>query len=119
MVWILFFISIIIVDLAIIVSGYLMEHHVPKDRFGSMGYRTKRSRDSEEAWQYANKLAGRIYFIYGIIISAISIISMIMIKPKSDSVIFGAGMGILIGICVIIIFPVFFIEKKLKEKFDK
>ena len=115
--WIIMFVSVIIVDLCIVISGYTMEKHVPKDRFGHVGYRTKRSRQSEEAWQYANKLAGKVFFRMGLIMTVISVAIMLIVMKAEPFKMIYTGVAVLIAESVIVCFPIIYIEKKLKEKF--
>lgn len=117
-IWLVMLFSVFAVDFVVIIAGWMMWHHVPKDRYGSVGYKTKRSRQSEESWKYANVLAGKVFFVLGILITIPSVIIMIMIKGTTMGAV-AWGIGLLLATSVIMCIPVIFIEKKLKEKFPE
>lgn len=106
----LFFIPAIYILLGVIFSLW-----IPQNRNGSAGYRTTRSRKSEETWIYANKLSGKIILILGIVLMAINLIIFFAFKSINIT----ACVVLIIIDVILIALPLFITESKLKEKFDE
>ena len=102
-------------NLLIIVLGGLIAFKTPKIN-SIYGYRTRRSMSDETSWNLANKLAGRIMFITGIV----GVVSVLIIAPLVYAL---AGynnwlttiypvVGIILTIISFII-PIIVVEKRL------
>ena len=70
---ILFMICVVLVPIIAIITGYKMKTKPPKEINNTVGYRTKRSKASQEAWDFANVYCGKNTFIYGIVSLPVSI----------------------------------------------
>ena len=70
---ILFMICVVAVPIIAIITGYKMKTKPPKEINNTVGYRTKRSKASQEAWDFANVYCGKNTFIYGIVSLPVSI----------------------------------------------
>lgn len=107
----------IIIPVLITVMGGIIMNNPPKNRLGSFGYRTERSRRSGEAWRFANKMAGRIWFYEGFALIALSIAGVYLMR-NSDEMGFTITIIVTLVIqAVLISVPVIFVEKALKDKF--
>lgn len=110
----------VIVPLIVVLCGYLMKYHTLKEITELIGYRTKRSMSSQEAWCFANELCGEL-FLKGGLISILPSLALSL----AGCFLFGNSNGVLIStviecIQVALIFsPVYYIEKQLKLKFEK
>ncbi len=106
-----------IVDLLIptmmMIIGALFKFLPPKKINMLYGYRTSRSMASQEAWDYAHPLCGKIWMMLGagLVVFIIADKLVLPVKPEFLSLA-NAGISML---CLIL--PIPFIEKKLKEKF--
>lgn len=107
--------SLFFIPTLITILGLIFSKKVPKNRYGSVGYRTTRSRKSEATWEYSNKLAGKLWLILGLVTLAIAIIIRLIFGNLEQT----CCIAVLVSELVIIIIPVFVIEGKLKEKFDE
>lgn len=117
---ILYFICVIIVPLISIIAGYLMMKKPPEKINNTVGYRTRRSKASQEAWDFANRYCGRNTFIFGIIIMIVSVIAGI-ICLKSDTVMGGMGHMLIIMLIQIILLVIVMAvptEIQLKKRFE-
>lgn len=56
----------VIMSLLTAMVGFLLMKHPPEERDSMLGYRTRKSGSSQEAWDYAQQLAGRNLIIIGI-----------------------------------------------------
>lgn len=98
-----------IIPFIMIICGFLMYMFPPKNRFGFNGYRTKRSRKSDESFLFAQKYCGKLWLICGILLF---LIIFLLIKFNICKSIILLPIEILILILTII--PV---ELSLKKKF--
>lgn len=112
---IFFWIVDLIIPITMIIIGIIFENHPPKEINYVYGYRTKRSMASQEAWDLAHKLCGDAWRTIGIILFIFVVVEklIVQIDPASLSL-------INVGISLIaLITPIFFIERKLKNRFGK
>lgn len=111
-------VSCIVIPLIMVIFGAIMIKKTPK-RNMLFGYRTRRSTASDAAWDYAQKLAGRIFLRLGLLLLAATALVFALIYGKSEKTIITAGTVLLyggIGLLVLSIIPV---EIMLNKKFDK
>lgn len=71
--WLTMF-SNIIIPVIMIVSGITFFLIPPKKINSFYGYRTRRSMQNNETWEFAHKFSGKIMFIVGILLLIVSII---------------------------------------------
>lgn len=117
-----FFIAMFIFNLLIpvimIVSGYFMFKHPPKDINGIVGYRTAMSGKNNETWAFAQSYCGKLWIKTGLILIIPAIIVKLpFIHSDTDTV---GNMTLIIEIVELLcllgsIYPV---EKALKKNFD-
>lgn len=113
------FIIVILIPITISSGGFFLKYHTPDDINETVGYRTKRSMSSREAWIFANKTCGKLWLTGGIISFAFSVsVPLILYMFKGDSAGFYSGVIILILQSIFLIFSVVYIEKQLIYKFD-
>ena len=55
------------VGIVFIISGLMRKRTYPEKISAKVGYRTKRSKSSQEAWIFANELSVKMYIISGVI----------------------------------------------------
>lgn len=73
------FIGSLFLPIVFVVLGILFMTHSPKNRYGALGWRTRRARQSWETWEYANKFAGKNFLVLGIILFALTIVEFIVL----------------------------------------
>ncbi len=75
MISIIYFISIMIIPVTAIIAGYMMKYRPPEKINKTVGYRTRRSRASQEAWDFANRYCGKNTLIFGAVSLILSMIA--------------------------------------------
>ncbi len=117
---VLLFICVLIIPLIMIVIGiiYTKKKKLSKPN-AFVGYRTSLSMKNEDTWLYANKLMGKVFLIFGLIILVSSSLIMIPFINKTESVINTAVTVITLVQTVLIALSAIPVEVKLRKTFDK
>ena len=108
----------LIIPIVMLIIGLATKNHVPKNRYGAVGYRTARSRSSEEAWQYANKEMARRMLTLGVIVLVLTIVISVFFIKGTVTVVSIVVTVVMVAQCVALLIGMLGIEKQLKEKFD-
>ena len=117
---IMFCICVVIVPIVTVIAGFMMKTKPPKEINDTVGYRTRRSKASQEAWDFANAYCGKVTCIYGVISLIVSIAAYCLLtgsagmKPVSTLLIIMA-----VQVVLLIVVAAVPTEMKLKEKFGK
>lgn len=82
------FLNTWLVGLSFIVTGVMAKKRVKIGINNKIGYRTKRSKSSNEAWIFANNLASNMYIIGGILAIILAILVRTFITDNVYSLIF-------------------------------
>ncbi len=94
--------------------GVLLVFFPPKKINGLYGYRTSRSMQSQEAWDFSQKYSTKIMLILGVVYTSIGLLTLLF--PKLDEI-----TASLVSITIILV-GVFFMfyktEKELAKRFD-
>ena len=101
-----------------ILFGWLLWKHGPKDINSFYGYRTKRSRKNEESWLFAQEYFGRLWFMLGLILFPVSIIAYIPFIHSNKDKLGVVGLIIMTVQMVIILWPIIPTERQLKKRFS-
>lgn len=111
---IIYWFTSLIVPFTMIFMGKVLEKNPTKKINDFYGYRTKRSRKSQKAWDYAQVKCGNTWFKVGIrlVIIAIALNLSIPIKIEILSIV-----NMVIGLCALIL-TIPYVENKLKKNFD-
>ena len=116
----LLFVCVLICPVIAAVAGFIMMKNPPKEINDTVGYRTKRSKSSQEAWDFANVYSGRNTMIYGLVsfvISAVVYYCLVFVLNFNSLIAMIIVIALqLIGLMVVMIVPT---ENKLKEKFGE
>lgn len=115
--WIFMLLMNISIPVIMIVVGKAFTKHPPKNINGLCGYRTKRSKASQEAWDYAHQHFGKTWYRLGLVLVPLTILAMLPVLGKDTTVIGTYGAVVSIIICVLLIIPIFWTEAELKRKF--
>ncbi len=112
------FIMDLLIPAAMILFGILFKNNPPDDINYAFGYRTKRSMQNKDTWQFAQREMGRVWYKWGIILflTAIPVLFFTGTDENTVSVISGI---IVILQTVAMIMTVIPVEKALKSNFDE
>lgn len=108
------FIILTIVGGGFLALGIFLVKFPPKKINGLYGYRTSRSMQSQEAWDFSQRYSSKIMVVIGVVYSIIGPLSLFV--PKQDDMI-----GALISIAVVLtgVFIMFYkTERQLGKRFD-
>ena len=96
-----------------------MKKHTPEEINSIIGYRTKRSMSSPEAWRFANRLCGDMWIKGGFALLIPSLALTIIICMLFNNRIGVVASCIIELVQVALIFlPVHYVEQQLKKKFE-
>lgn len=111
------FLFLMIMDLLLPVCmflvGRLWQKNPPKEINGIYGYRTARSMKSKEAWDYAHRYYGRIWYYTGLVLTPLTVLAMFLWKDDYEAV----AVVIIMLQTLATIIGIFPTEAALKKKF--
>ena len=121
-IWISMLFMSMLMGLLSVILGIVMYKKPPKKINGIYGYRTSTSMKTQHTWNFAQKYAGKVFAIYGLICTVLggalySTITLLVseVRDLPTFVALGSVLVQAIGL-TLNIFPV---EKALKENFDE
>lgn len=117
--FVLMFLCNLLFPLMMIIAGYFMYKHSPKDINGIIGYRTKLSMKNQETWDFAQKFCGKLWLKIGGIMFLLSIILQIPFKESNQNIIFRFIVIFTMIQIIILMTSIFMVEKALKDNFDE
>ena len=108
-----------IVPFIVILCGYFMKEHTPEEINSIIGYRTKRSMSSPEAWEFANKLCGDMWIKGGLasLVPSLALTAAICFLISNRTGVVAAAIIELVQAALIFL-PVYYVEQQLKKKFE-
>lgn len=115
--WIFMLCMVLLIPLSMILLGYFLQHRPPKKANAYFGYRSRRSLSSQEAWAYAQKRAGRFWYVAGWILLFPSIAAMFLLLEEEVSAIGCFGLLLCLLQCIPLLSVFFYVEKGLKDEF--
>jgi len=105
-----------IMSLSFVIIGTLLLKHPPKDINSTIGYRTKKSSKNQETWDFAQRLAGKVFLIIGIVNFAVcSLIILLFVNKQNVDYMFLVLAYCQIAECFVVILIT---ELKLKKKIE-
>lgn len=115
--WFFMTLSNLIVPVLMIVVGMVLFKNPPKTINGFYGYRTRRSMENQEIWDFAQVYCGKLWRKVGWIMLPFSIVGMIPAVGRNDDFIGVLGTVIITAECIVMFVSMFFVESALKRKF--
>ena len=107
-------IDLLVPLMMVFIGGWFMKTP-PQDINPMIGYRTQRAMQSQEAWDFAQMAAGRYYLLFGLPLLVLTVLGKLFLPellPVEYMTFVYMGVGL-----VVLIVPIFLVEKQLKEKF--
>lgn len=117
--WWFMLISDLLIPMIMIIGGWMMWRHTPKNINGFVGYRTPRSMKNRDTWDFAHIYCGRLWWKIGWMMLVPSVIVNIPFYGSTDDTIGGAGVILVTIQTAILIVSIFPTEKALKNNFDE
>lgn len=115
--WIFMLCCNLLIPIMMMVFGWIFLRRPPREINGVYGYRTSRSMASKEAWDFAHRYFGKIWFWLGLGMVFFSVAAMFLCMGKDEAFV-GVWGGVLCAVeCVFLILPILPTEKALKRTF--
>jgi uncharacterized membrane protein len=117
--WIFMMVMNLLIPFTMVGFGKYFSKNSPKEINGAFGYRTSMSMKSKDTWECAHYYCGKLWLTIGFILLVLSVIVMLFVIGKDESVV-GTFGGILCYVqLVFLIGSIFPTERALKSNFDK
>lgn len=117
--WVFMLIFISLIPLVMIIFGRKIKKNAPKEINYIYGYRTTMSTSSKDAWDFAHKYIGRLWFALGITMLIPSIIAMILVIGLDKDTVGYTGTVITFMQLAFMVIPIIPTEIALKKNFDE
>ena len=112
-------ITIFLLPLVMVICGMSYTKRGPKKITRLQGYRSKMSMKNRDTWDFAHKNLGDLWFKLGAPLLAVtSVVSLLVFRESTKQITTWCGVIFVIQL-VIMVLPVFYTEKALKENFDE
>lgn len=117
--WIFMFICAMLIPVTMIIFGVKFLRKAPKNINYTYGYRTTRSMKNRDTWEFAHKQIGSLWKRIGIaLLPCSAVVMLFFIGMDIESIGLNSVYIIFIQL-VFMVFPIFIVEKRLKNSFDK
>ena len=117
--WIFMFCMNLLIPIVMVIFGLVFLRKPPKDINDFYGYRTKRSKASKEAWDFAHKYMGRLWLWVGIALAIVTVLLMLSCLGKDVDYVGLYGGVVCLVECVVMILPIVPTEQALKKQFGR
>ena len=112
-------ITIFLLPLVMVICGMSYTKRGPKKITRLQGYRSKMSMKNRDTWDFAHKNLGDLWFKLGAPLLAVtSVVSLLVFRESTKQITTWCGVIFVIQL-VIMVLPVVYTEKALKENFDE
>ena len=112
-------ITIFLLPLVMVICGMSYTKRGPKKITRLQGYRSKMSMKNRETWDFAHKNLGDLWFKLGAPLLAVtSVVSLLVFRESTKQITTWCCVIFVIQL-VIMVLPVAYTEKALKENFDE
>lgn len=112
-------ITIFLLPLVMVICGMSYTKRGPKKITRLQGYRSKMSMKNRETWDFAHKNLGDMWFKLGAPLLAVtSVVSLLVFRETTEQITTWCCVIFVIQL-VIMVLPVAYTEKALKENFDE
>jgi len=117
--WIFMFICMLMIPAIMVYFGIKFHKSAPKNINWAYGYRTERSIKNRDTWVFAHKCIGRLWKSWGIALVPISIIPLFFVLGAAVEKVGNLCIALMAVQLVFLIVPIFIVESRLKNTFDK
>ena len=112
-------ITIFLLPLVMVICGMSYTKRVPKKITRLQGYRSKMSMKNRDTWDFAHKNLGDLWFKLGAPLLAVtSVVSLLVFRESTKQITTWCCVIFVIQLAIMVL-PVFYTEKALKENFDE
>lgn len=109
----------LLIPATMIIFGRMFMKAAPKNINYAFGYRTERSMKNKDTWVFAHKCIGKIWRNWGCGLLPVSVVYMLFLYGKDVDTVGYVSLGLMAVQLAVMLIPIFIVEKRLKETFDK
>jgi len=113
------FLMDLLIPLLMIIYGYVYSQRAPKKINYFSGYRTRRSMQNKETWDFAHRYFGRLSLVFGLVLMPLTIIAALTFRNTDVETVGIMGTLLMTGQIVFLIILIIPTEIALKKNFDK
>lgn len=117
-IWIVMLFCSLLIPGCMLLFGWMFRASPPEKINDWYGYRTKRSKRSPEAWDFAHRFAGKVWQRWGLWTLALSVGVMLLLLKGSDTAVALGGLGLMLLQLIPMVAVIPITEKELKKRFD-
>ncbi len=107
------------IPLIMIIGGWMMWKHCPKELNSVVGYRTSRSMRTMDTWKFAHEYCGKLWWKIGWISMTLTIVVPIFFLHRADNIVGMVGGVIMIFQTAAILLSIVPVERELEKTFTK
>lgn len=116
--WLFMTIVTLLIPMSMIIFGYRFTKKPPRKINLLHGYRTKRAMQNQETWHFAHRYVGKLWWIIGIIMFSLSLITMLAVVNADENLVALLALMVVLFQMIGMISPIYFTEEALKKHFD-
>ena len=98
--------------------GKYFMRHAPRDINPFFGYRTARSMQNMDTWNFAHQYCGKVWFSGGLTALPLSLLIMLCVRGQSEDAIAAVGLCVTAAQIIFLFVSVALTEAALKKAFD-
>lgn len=112
------FLVSLVIPLIIWAGGLILQTHPPKQVNRFWGYRTSRSMQNQETWDFAQRALSGIWKRLGAGMTAVTLILTVVMSQAGNTAFSIYAAGAIVLQLILIIISARAVEKELKKRFD-
>ncbi len=117
--WWFMFACIMLIPAMMVIAGYIMWKHCPREINSVLGYRTRRSMMNMDTWKFAHDYCGRLWWKLGWILVIPTVVAQIPFVKGTENKVGMVSVVITFVQSVVLLLSLIPTERALKKKFDE
>ena len=117
--WLYMLLIAALIPVIMIFTGRHFQRKPPAKINYVYGYRTTRSTKSPEAWEFANRHMGRLWFRMGLVLLPVSLIPMFFVLGREPDTVGSVATAVCLLQLIPLVGSIFPVESALKRNFDE
>lgn len=117
--WVFMLVCDMLTPALMILMGWSLWKHPPKDINSLLGYRTTRSMKNQDTWHFAQEYCGKLWYKLGLLQILPSVVPFAFLLNADEGTVSTVGMSVLFVQMAVLIGAIFPTEAALKRNFDK
>lgn len=117
--WIFMLLGMLLIPAVMIFFGAKFQKAAPKNINWAYGYRSDRSVKNRDTWDFAHKNIGGLWKTWGVVLLPVSIIPLFFVLGADVETVGKLCLPIMGVQLIAMLVPIFIVESRLKNTFDK